>query len=351
MAGKRVTLRDVAREAGVHFTTVSLALRNSPQLPEATRKRIREAAAALGYRPDPHLSALSAYRQAIRPPGFQATLAWVTNHPTRDGWQSASQFREYHAGARERAEDLGYTLEELWLRAPRMTPARAGQILRAKNITGLLMAPQPAPDMNIDLDWSRFCAVTFGYGLRQPKLPTVSNHQYHSGLRAVSELHELGYRRIGLMLSPDHDAVIDHQYTGAYYGEMQRRNPDNQIPVLFLPETDDRSRQKSTFTEWIKRHRPDALLTMPYYDIHALAAAAGRRIPNDLGIALLNLIGDMKNGEFAGMAEPSREVGAAAVDHLVSMINHDHRGIPATQNLILVESVWMSGKSARRQKI
>lgn len=347
MAG-RITLRDIAEKAGVHFTTVSLALRNHPRIPVRTRQRIQRIARELGYRPDPHLSALSAYRQSRRPSGFQASLAWVTNHPTCDGWQSASQSREYHAGARERAEELGYTLEAFWLRAPRMTPSRVGQILRTKNITGLLMAPQPAADVRIDLDWTRFCAVTFGYGLRQPKLPTVSNHQYHSGLRAVSELLNLGYSRIGLMLSPDHDEVIDHQYTGAYYGVMQHRNPGSQLPVLFVSETADSSHLRATFLEWVNRHEPDAILTMPYYDIRVLTAAAGLRIPRDIGVAFLNLIGDMKNGEFAGMAEPSREVGAAAVDHLVSMINHDRRGIPATQNLILVESQWTPGKSVRR---
>ncbi len=340
-------MKQVAKEAGVHVTTVSLALRNSPQLPVATRERIRGIAERLGYRPDPHLSALSAYRQTLRLPGFQATLAWVTNHPTADGWRIATQFVEYYAGARERANELGYALEELWLRRPGMTPARAGQILRAKNITGLLLAPQPAPNQRVDLDWSRYCVVTFGYGLREPRLATVSNHQYHSGLRAVSELLELGYDRIGLMISPDHETIIDHQYSSAYYGAMQRRNRGERIPVLFVPETDDFERQKRAFLGWVERYRPDAVLTMPYYRMRELIAAAGLRIPEDLGLAYLNLIGSMKDGSLAGMAEPSRDVGAAAVDHLVAMINHDRRGIPATQNLILVESQWMAGRSVQ----
>lgn len=34
---KRVTMTDVARRAGVSKNTVSLALRNDPQIPEATR--------------------------------------------------------------------------------------------------------------------------------------------------------------------------------------------------------------------------------------------------------------------------------------------------------------------------
>ena len=57
----RVTLAAIAAQAGVHVTTVSLALRNSPRLPIATRDRIRKLADELGYAPDPMLQALVAY--------------------------------------------------------------------------------------------------------------------------------------------------------------------------------------------------------------------------------------------------------------------------------------------------
>ncbi|MEU0671959.1 LacI family DNA-binding transcriptional regulator [Streptomyces sp. NPDC006172] len=56
MAGsgsRRVTGADVAREAGVSRATVSYVLNDTPRqkIPEATRQRVREAAARLGYAP------------------------------------------------------------------------------------------------------------------------------------------------------------------------------------------------------------------------------------------------------------------------------------------------------------
>ncbi|WP_129337851.1 LacI family DNA-binding transcriptional regulator [Cellulomonas endophytica] len=50
----RTTITDVAREAGVSATTVSLVLngRNAERFPEATRRRVHDAAAALGYAPN-----------------------------------------------------------------------------------------------------------------------------------------------------------------------------------------------------------------------------------------------------------------------------------------------------------
>ncbi len=49
----RVSIRDVAREAGVSVTTVSHALNGKGRLNADTRKRVREVADRLGYRPNP----------------------------------------------------------------------------------------------------------------------------------------------------------------------------------------------------------------------------------------------------------------------------------------------------------
>ena len=65
MPRRRVILKDIAIKAGVHVTTVSLALRNHQRIPEATRKRIRELAKKMGYQPDPLLRSLTAYRGNI----------------------------------------------------------------------------------------------------------------------------------------------------------------------------------------------------------------------------------------------------------------------------------------------
>jgi len=50
-----VTIKDVARLAGVSHTTVSLALRNSPSITEATKKKVLAAAKQLNYHPN-HLA-------------------------------------------------------------------------------------------------------------------------------------------------------------------------------------------------------------------------------------------------------------------------------------------------------
>ncbi len=62
----RITQKHIAEAAGVSKSAVSLALRNHPSLPRATRERIRRLADRMGYYPDPALSALMGYRHGHR---------------------------------------------------------------------------------------------------------------------------------------------------------------------------------------------------------------------------------------------------------------------------------------------
>lgn len=49
---KEVTIKDIAKQLGIHHTTVSRALHGSPLIKEETRHRILQAAAAMGYNPN-----------------------------------------------------------------------------------------------------------------------------------------------------------------------------------------------------------------------------------------------------------------------------------------------------------
>src|SRR5207244_12382415 len=64
---RRVTLRDVARRAGVHPSTASRALNpRTPELiTEAIARRVSRTAQALGYRPDPIAYGLKTNRSRI----------------------------------------------------------------------------------------------------------------------------------------------------------------------------------------------------------------------------------------------------------------------------------------------
>jgi LacI family transcriptional regulator len=159
MNKRRVTLLDIAKEAGVHVTTVSLALRNNPRLPEATRARIKALADKLGYAPDPLLKALVAYRGRIMTRRNPPTLAYVTNWNSRLGWKKVTAHPDFYAGALAKAEELGYHLEHFWMREPGLTHGRLSRILYSRGINGLIIASHVREiDVGLHFDWERFSA-------------------------------------------------------------------------------------------------------------------------------------------------------------------------------------------------
>ena len=172
----RITMADVAQQAGVHKTTVSLALRNHPSIPVATRQRLQALADKLGYRPDPALRVLTAYRRRAQPATEAPPLAYLTHWDSRDGWKVPRAQARFHAGAVARAGQLGYKLEHFWLGEPRLTHQRMSDILVARGITGLIIAAHlPEHDVPLQLAWPRFSAVRIDYYPHEPELHTVTN--------------------------------------------------------------------------------------------------------------------------------------------------------------------------------
>lgn len=336
---QRVTLRDIAERAGCHFATVSLALRNRPEIPEATRLRIRALAAKLGYRPDPLLASLASYRHRRGATRYRATLAWVTNFPSRNGWQAEEIFREYFAGAHARALELGFSLQEFWLREPAMTPARASQILAARGIEGLVMAPQPTPAEKVWLEWEKFSAVTIGYSMTSPTLHMVCPNQYRCIKLAMDQLVQRGYRRIGLVMLKASDTRVDHNWLAGYLVAQLALPARCRLAPLFLPHWD-----VTAFSAWLQKTCPEAIISKCAEALPSLARL-GIRVPEELGVAMLTKVKATR--DVSGMNESPEEVGAAAIDYLVGMIQQGERGVPAKPRRVLIEGEWIDGRTVR----
>lgn len=340
---KRITLRDVAAKLGVHFTTVSLSLRNHPRIPKETRDRIREMADKMGYSPDPILSALNTYRIATRPAAFHGTLGWLCNHPETNGWRKSRRQTDYFEGAQARAKEVGYGFEEFWCREPAMNHARLSRVLRARNITGLVITSHPEGASALSLDWKHFAAVNVGYTPLTPRLHTITMHYYDTCIKAVGELRARGYRRIGLVISAQHDESAEHLYSGGYRNALETASLGDKFPILYLE-----GREHQPFVSWYKEHRPDAIVTMPYYDLPALLSAVRLKTPRDIGVCtLIPPYQKEAQTKFAHMKASARDVGVAAVNLLTNMMQHDMLGVPESPYRVLIESHWHDGDSVR----
>lgn len=337
MPPSRITQKDIALAAGVTQATVSLCLRNHPSVSAETRELVQAAAKRLGYIPDPYLSGLSAYRKGLRPAEIHANLAWLSNDQAGESWKESVAFTHYHLGASERAKQLGYRLEEHCLQAPGMTPTRLENILHARNIGGLLVAPQPRPNVTLDFCFDRFSAITFGYTLTKPQLHLVAHHHFRSMESMFRKLITLGYQRPGLALAIESDQRADNNWSAAFWSEQRHLSVRRRVPML-LGEPFD----KATFLAWFRRHQPDVVLTI-WPKVHRWLTEARIAIPADTGFALLSVPSD--DTRFSGMTENPRIIGAKAVESLVDLIHRGERGPPVPHLSTLVQGEWIDGKT------
>lgn len=338
----RPTQKDVARTAGVTQATVSLALRNHPEVSVKTRRRIQAIARRLGYAPDPYLAGLSAYRKTRRPAKFQATVAWLSNYPAGESWRNFPAFRGYFEGANARARELGYQLEEFRLHTPGMTCGRMANILAARNVNGVLVAPQPRAGTTLEFDFGRFSAVTFGYTLAEPQLHVATLHMFRSMETAFRRLVALGYRRPGLALAIESDRRADRQWSAAFWTEQQTLPPAARVPLLL-----GQPLERQSFLAWFKQHRPDVVVAI-WPEVLAWLVEAGITVPETVGLALLTV----PDGGvlYSGIWENPHVIGAKAVEFLVDLTHRSERGCPDVPLTMLVAGTWVEGKTVRAQK-
>ena len=331
---RRVTIREIAEVLGVHLTTAARALKNDPRISEATRKQVNEEARKRKYVPDPMLSAIAEYRKRIRPAGFQGTMAWVTNFPTRDGWRNGAT-EAFHDGALERCSEIGYHLETFWLKENGMTFRRASTVLAARGIRGLILCPHSANRGHVRLLWDKFALVTIGYSIIRPKLHMVTTAHFEAVVICVRRLRAMGFRRIGMALGGAFDERTAHMWTAAFRSEIPIVPASVEIPI-FSPK----DFRLETFHAWFERYRPEAIVTANGEVIDWLRKL-GYSVPGDVSVALINI--HLGRKDLTGTVERSDLVGRFAVDHVVGMLQRGEYGLPSVATRLLVDPEWVDG--------
>jgi LacI family transcriptional regulator len=341
----RVSLRDVAREVGVSHVTVSLALRHDPRISLERRQEVEAAAKRLGYRPDPMLSSLSAYRQAKLPVTIRSTVAWLNQWDDPKALRRLHEFDNYWRGARETAERLGYRLEEFVLKRD-LSAARLQKILTTRNVRGILIPPHPTGLNLPDFDWSFFSIVRFGASVKVPRAHIVTSDQTKCAAMAFTRVHERGYGRIGYVSSLRFDRDTKGNFRAGYLSCQDALLPVRRhLPDLFLEETPT-SREVRNLRKWLRTAAPDAIITT-LSCLPELLMEAGWRVPDDIAVATLSVA----DGHFdSGVDQDSFEIGQVAMSTVAGLIHQNERGIPEHCRRILVEGQWVDGRKRRANR-
>jgi LacI family transcriptional regulator len=336
--------QEIALVAGVSAMTVSRVLRNFPRVAADTRERVLQAAKKLGYTPDPIMARLMARVRSRRRRRGDTVIALVRDDIPGDELLDPAYHYLAESDIRPRAEQHGYRTEVFSADHTKMSAARLSRILATRGIEGLIISPRSSRSIGEELDYTRFAAVTLGYGLQQPALHRASTNMTAGILHATAELTARGYRRIGLAVTRWIDARSDHTYAGALLTYQQQIPAQDCVPLLLFPENNI-SREADIFCAWFKRHRPDVVISFDTYVPDWLTQKLGRRIPEQVGVVAHDW--DERLVGFAGISHRRAHVAAAAVDLLATQLMHNERGVPEIPRQILIPPAWVEGPSIR----
>jgi len=186
MAGPRVTIKDVARAAGVSATTVSQALNDRGRVREETRRRVTELAAGLGYEANPLAANLR--RGTFGTIGL-ALPPYSLNYSFYSGLMAGAAQELFEAGI------------QLSLIPPTAAPQQA-----LAGVDGVIFAEPRDDDPVMTLVWEGRTPMVLTEAAPRP-VPTHAWVVQPDHTRAVADLldhlSELGARRVGVLIVDD----------------------------------------------------------------------------------------------------------------------------------------------------
>ena len=336
-----LTMSELAKVAGVSKMTVSLALRGHSKISVATRDRIRALAEEMGYRPNPLVQTLMANLRSTRPTSYHSTIAWITAFPTRDGWSEHWIHKHYHQGAVARAAALGYKIETFWALAPRMTGAALTRMLRARGIRGLIIPPVGTPGARLDIAWEHFSCATIGYSFKEPRLHRAAANLREGMSQALAECERRGFKRIGFAIPASTDARVNHSWLAGYLAWQQFIPKKDRLPVLLAPGPIE-----EPLPRWLGANRPDVIIS-PNFEFLSWLPALGKHIPKDISLVTLSYPDDKNTStaHISGINQNNFSIGEAAVDLVVSQLQHNDTGLPAHPRVMLIDGFWNEGET------
>ncbi|MEW5987624.1 MAG: LacI family DNA-binding transcriptional regulator [Chloroflexota bacterium] len=212
MVKRRVTSIEVAREAGVSRTTVSLVLNNIPDtgIPEETRRKVLETAARLNYHPN-----VSGRRLVS---GRTHTLALVL-HQSSERAASDHFLLQVLRGldAVTRANDYYVLLRTV---DPTQAQDGYGHLIYAGYADGIILSgPLLEEPEAVELYQNRLPIVVTGR-LPGQRVPWVDADNYQGAQQATNHLIRLGHRRIGLITNAPRYYLASQQRFLGYHDSL-----------------------------------------------------------------------------------------------------------------------------------
>lgn len=314
---RKVTIRDVARAAGVGVGTVSRVLNNSPQVSDSTRERVMQIVDAMGFKP--HAIA----RQLPRKTRFK-NIGVITRPFIANYYSFAERLRGVQ-NILNTHEDQ-YELVLFNTRSTQNYDERLLTIIQTAAIEGLIIIDLSLSEIQQDALYSANIPFIGLNHLQDATWPCIWSDNVAGGYKATRHLLELGHRLIayvGDYFNADGFLTSGERYTGYRNALAEYRlKPD---PDYVLQGEHGYDSALWLMRQLLERSpHPTAVFAMS--DVQALGCItaireAGLRVPEDISVIGYD---DLESSYFHGLTTVRQHLeisGELGMEYLLEVIN------------------------------
>ena len=308
----KLTIKDVAKKAGVSCATVSKALSGSPEISEATRERVIRLSAEMGYTPN-----ALARSMIIKRTNTIGLVVPSLQNP---------YMSEFTSHAEIRAREAGYNLMVCNSSYDKETERKVLTLLTGKQVDGLIIIPigtESAEELKPVTD--SLPTVFIGENLQDPNQNTVSIDNKAGTKIGTRYLYSLGHRRI-LYLGYRKNSMTHQLRLSGYLEACIEYGME---PMLLNSNFPRSSRQAGYMIAKHLFEKPLAC-TAIFCASDALAIGvmqaadkAGLRIPEDFSLMGFDNISftELPRIDLTTIDQPQKDIAGTAVDMLIAKID------------------------------
>jgi LacI family transcriptional regulator len=325
-----LSVKEVARQAGVSASTVSLVFRGSGLVAAGTRERVLGVARDIGYRPHSGARATRGSRHnavgviAVRP--FSDETTTITPFPPG-----------LIDGLNDNLVDRDICLSFLRIsRLPEMDQSRWPRLLSESRADGFIVTSVVPPELKGYIDHFKLPAVWVNNNFRD-KFDCITYDEIGAGRNLTRYLLEKGHRRIAFLRGSNDLHYSEADRFAGYVEEMEAWNLDyHKGREAFIPENELEEHVKKLLLPLPGGpDRPTAIICVNHIQAQKLARitySLELRVPKDLSVAAWGPdISTMKNmaPSHTAMITDDYQVGQLAVDLLMEKISHGGQAGPS----------------------
>lgn len=312
--GHQITMKEIARKLGVSVSTVSRALKDSPELHPDTKKKIVEAAKAMNYQYNLLAQSLRISRTKV----LGVVVPELTSH----------FFSSNISGISDTAYRRGYNVMICQSNESYEQEKANVRTLVSSQVDGLLISLsretksyehlQELYDRGIP--FMMFDRVT-----EEIPVSKVTVDDAHGAYLAVRHLLEQGCRKIAYFSGPE-DLYISKKRKEGYLEALKEFGIPESDASIYVTDLTPEGNRKISLEMLANKNRPDAVFAMidPLaIDLMIVLKEKGIKIPDDIALAGFtnNPTSAVVDPSLTTISQPGYEMGKIAASHLLDQLD------------------------------